>query len=209
MKTSYLLKAVAVLLLATPAFGGFTFTNSELLSLTDLATTNVNAFNDPLVFSTSDHTFSGGVFTAYGATKSFLGSVGYSGDLEKDKNVYIGTTDGSITASAKTEGTYFLTLHNDNEEDWNVWLKAVGMSGTVTSSTELLSGDPTFETVSLSLDVSGIGTITSIGFVIEHAGVVSGTDRYHISATVPAPGALILGSIGVILVGYLRRRRAM
>ncbi len=53
------------------------------------------------------------------------------------------------------------------------------------------------------LSVTGFFSEGDTGYVSFH--VYSGSEAY----TIPAPGAILLGSIGVCLVGWLRRRRIM
>ena len=60
---------------------------------------------------------------------------------------------------------------------------------------------------SLDLELSFSGA--SVGFQNMLENNLTGTDNFSGSLTIPAPGAIILGSLGVGLVGWLRRRRTL
>jgi hypothetical protein len=213
---THLLRAMAVLLVATPAFGAFTFSDAELLGL---GTISSSGLIDTLS-STDDHTFAGS-YTAYDFTDTFNGSVGYWATLDGGDptggEIYIGTADAGILSAADTAAdggdNYTLTLNNDNDDYWRVWLRAEYTDGAdSTSSIEDLAGHPIHGATGLSLDLDENRTLKSIGFVIQNIpeGGDAGADTFHLSASpVPAPGALFLGSLGISLVGYLRRRRAL
>ena len=197
-----IIMTIAIGFLAAPAMANFTFTQTQALALTNLAPAapvgpTGNVF-DSLGIVTADHTLVGGVYTAYDDNDSFIGDVGYVGSRLGLDTVYIGTTDASILAAAFADGTYVLTIHNDNDDNWEYWLKT---SGGTSSSQTLSMG----QTGHFSMPVPG--AITDIGFVIKNA--KKDTDTYHTSITIPAPGAILLGSIGVALVGWLRRRRTL
>lgn len=188
-----ILMIIIAALMTVPVLANFTFTNAELLTLQSLDA-------GPLDLVTDDHTFDGSVYTAYDNAETFIGEVGYvGGQIAGGDSVYIGTNDAGILAEAVKSGTYTLIIANDDDDVWTYWLKT---SDGVSAPQTLTSGT----TGAFSLDIGG--KINSIGFVVEKpAG--SSTDTYHTSVTVPVPGAVLLGGIGVGLVGWLRRRRAL
>lgn len=193
MKKLILLLAI-VAAMAVPAMANFTFTQTELLNLTTLTGPTFDIV-------TADHTLVSSEYTAYDYIGSFLGDVGYVGTLSGNASTYIGTTDSGILSAAEADGTYVLTIHNDNDDNWSYYLTASGAGGGSSASQTLLTGETGYFTLAIS------GAITDIGFVITNA--KSDTDAYHTSVTVPVPGAMLLGGIGVGFVGWLRRRRAL
>lgn len=194
-----ILMTILVGLMTAPALANFTFTATELLSLTKLDTGS-----DTLDIVTDDHTFDGFVYTAYDNAETFLGDVGYvGGNLAASQSVYIGTANPLILADAVGDGTYTITISNDNDDDWTYWLQTTdGMTTSKSASQTLSTG------TSAIFSMAVVAGIDDIGFVIEKP-EGSSTDYYHTSVSVPVPGAVLLGSIGVGVVGWLRRRRAL
>ncbi|MCX5636221.1 MAG: hypothetical protein NTX52_00810 [Planctomycetota bacterium] len=203
MKRILLTLAVCALM-ATPAWANFTFDQAQLLSLTNLAPAApagpTGVIGDPLAIVTADHTLVAGFYPAYDGDSSFVGNVGYVGSRTHADTVYIGTNNAVVLAAAIADGTYSLQIHNDNDDNWTYWLKT---SAGISASQTLATGSTGY----FSMPVAA--GITDIGFVIQNAKVEGGSDVYHTSITVPAPGAILLGSIGVAFVGWLRRRRTL
>jgi len=188
-------------ILTSPLYGGpvFTLSQTDLLSLSEVYD---SPSGQSLVRVTTDS-------IAYNSDSSVLaGDVGFVGDLTGTPSsmaeIWLGNSGADLTGY----DAYQLKLFNDNDDTWNVrlfvWPDDTDPGSAVFSGgwVPLAKGHG----ATLTVDVSTLGTVDSMGFAVGSLR----EDRFHISASpIPAPGALLLASMGMGLVGYLRRRRSL
>jgi hypothetical protein len=95
-----------------------------------------------------------------------------------------------------------VTLSNDDNQAWDyrMFLDAGGGAAVVSSSWVTIDSGRAGR---LTLDATALSGPVVVGFQIGSSVQV---DTIHTSVVVPAPGGLLLGSVGVALVGWLRRR---
>ncbi len=128
--------------------------------------------------------------------------VGNSGSLE-----YVSLAMSSVDLASFD--SYTIILSNDNDDPWQYRLFADSGGTAVLGPWTAIS--PNGGSQSLTLDISGLDGTGLVGFQI---GSDVREDCFHTSvattvepAVIPAPGALLLGGIGSLLVHRFRARK--
>ncbi len=205
-------------LMATPVMAGPTFTfttQAEVMSLAKMTglmfdgTPYTNDGNAANLLYFTDGTYGNSQYTQTYQVGITATAVGIDGKDGSDPIEYLGIGN---TFDVVGYDTFAVTLANDNDDDWYYQLFADDGQTTVLGGFVQLLGSPTYQSTTLTLDIKSI-TVSGGGGAITTLGIMIGSNikenKVHTSILVPAPGAILLGSIGVGLVGWLRRRRTL
>lgn len=126
-------------------------------------------------------------------------------------------SDFVLTFSAPVAGVGAWLYDNNAGSAESMMLQVTEAGGAVSSSSLLESGNGNAHFVEGFLGVTSTVGITEARFILTD-GLGNPVQRYfeldHLQwgrpvPVIPAPGAMLLGGIGVSLVGYLRRRRSL
>jgi len=208
-------------------FGIFSFVLTVLLTIgvmpaeAVLITTFGGTFDeatDPLTAATKDYKDLGGTsdvgqFELLAGTNSFLGSIVTPLDPSDTFNIILGSNETltGVSIDWDTDADPFnpVVISQDTE----LIITEISGLGTILVDIDL----PAWSN-GLFVATSGLPIMTGEYAVFVKSGVVARNDSSPVSytayfevegAVIPAPGAILLGSIGIGLVGWLRRRRTL
>jgi hypothetical protein len=180
----------------------FTLSQSDLLSLTVQAK-GVEPSPPPL--NTLDFV---GVGPTYPGGSSMTGTVGYAGNVVSGGPGWLEIGRATPAFNLTGFSAFGLAVYSDDDDAYLLSLYADDGTTKKTSPQILIPGHGS---AALNLDLSGLN-LTSLKLGFKIMSDKSQSDYYYVSASpvnVPVPGALVLGGIGTVAVGWLRRRRTV
>ncbi len=192
-------------LIAAPASANFTFDTTQVLSFGEVLSGDPTFNNDSdAVF---DYTTTGPGYPPLppgniGIVASYVGEYDSTPTDMDTEGQYIAIGITGVDLSG--ESTFEMKLTNDDDDTW--YYKLFAKDGDSYSMSSSWISIAQYGTQTLILDISSETTNSTIGFMVGH---YNHENTVNTSVYIPAPGAILLGGIGVCLVGWLRRRRTL